>query len=77
MNQDRMWEDFAALPVEAQQQVADFIAFLRTRYAQPRSDRKAAQADLGAEEFVGMWRDRTEMQDSTGWVREIRKREWH
>jgi hypothetical protein len=35
MNREKVWEDFVALPLEAQQQVADFIAFLRTRYKQP------------------------------------------
>jgi hypothetical protein len=29
-----------------------------------------------AEPFIGMWRDRDEMQDSTAYVRELRKREW-
>lgn len=28
------------------------------------------------EPFVGMWRDREEMSDSTAWVREVRKKHW-
>ena len=76
VNQERVWDDFAALPAEAQQQVADFIAFLRARYEKPRRDRKLAPTDLNAEEFIGMWRDRPEMRDSTRWVRETREREW-
>jgi hypothetical protein len=32
--------------------------------------------DLQDEPFVGMWRDREEMADSTKWVRSIRQQHW-
>jgi hypothetical protein len=60
---------------EAQKQVIDFIAFLKMRYRRrpgaPESKRKLAE-----EPFVGMWRDREDLQDSSAWVRELRRREW-
>lgn len=76
MNQEKVWEDFTALPLEAQQQVADFIAFLHSRYRQFTPDQKAGLTDLANEAFIGMWRDRAEMEDSNQWVRDVRRCEW-
>lgn len=77
MNQEKIWREFAALPPEAQQLVADFIAFLRTRYKQARSNKKVKSAgNLTDEAFIGIWRDRPDMEDSSAWVRNLREREW-
>ena len=76
MNREKVWEDFAALPLEAQQQVADFIAFLRSRYRQFSPDPKAGLTDLANEAFIGMWHDRVDMEDSSQWVRDVRQSEW-
>ena len=76
MDQGEVWREFTALPPEAQRQVADFIAFLRTRYEQFRSGKRSNQINLADEPFIGMWRDREDMQDSRAWVRDIREREW-
>lgn len=38
--------------------------------------KEQAQRSLREEPFVGMWRDREDMGDSTGWVRQAREREW-
>ena len=77
VDQEQMWQDFAALAPDAQKQVLDFIAFLRSRQ-RPKHAGKPARptGDLADEPFIGIWRDREDMQDSTAWVREIRKREW-
>lgn len=65
MNREKIWREFAALPPEAQQLVADFIAFLRTRYKQARSNKKVKPAgNLTDEAFIGIWRDRADMEDS-------------
>lgn len=77
MNQEKIWREFAALPPEAQQLVVDFIAFLRIRYKQANSSKKVKPAgNLTDEAFIGIWRDRTDMQDSSAWVRNVREREW-
>jgi len=76
MDQEKIWREFIALPPEAQQQVADFIAFLQTRYKKFRSVQKSNQVSLADDPFIGMWRDRDDMQDSSAWVRDIREREW-
>ncbi len=65
-------QDIASLPPEAQKQVLDFVAFLKTRYpASPRA-RKAKRTKLADEPFIGMWRDREEITDSSAWVRRLR-----
>jgi hypothetical protein len=76
MDQGEAWREFTALPPEAQRQVADFIAFLRTRHEQFRSGKRPNQINLADEPFIGMWRDREDMQDSRAWIRDIREREW-
>jgi hypothetical protein len=76
MNQNSVFQDFQSLPPEAQRQVADFIAFLQARHKPATARRKAKQSNLSDEAFIGMWRDRTDMQNSTEWVRNLRKREW-
>jgi len=76
MDQGKIWREFIALPPEAQQQVADFIAFLRTRYKKMRPPKKSKQVKLADDPFIGMWRDRDDMQDSSAWVRGIREQEW-
>jgi hypothetical protein len=76
MNKDQIWQDFNSLPSEAQEQVADFIAFLRTRYQRPSRKKKSRATDLASDAFIGMWSDRDEMEDSSQWVRDVRKHEW-
>ena len=69
-------QDIASLPPEAQKQVMDFVAFLKTRYPAPPRRRKGKRTKLADEPFIGMWRDRKEMKDSSAWVRRLREREW-
>jgi len=76
MESGSIWEDFAALPAEAQKQVADFVALLRQRHQKQRAKKPAMITPLEQEPFIGMWRNRTDMQDSTAWVHDLRKREW-
>jgi Protein of unknown function (DUF2281) len=77
MASDTVLRDFDSLPPEAQQQVIDFISFLQTRYQSKKISRTAKQKrNLSEEAFIGIWRDRVEMEDSRAWVRELREREW-
>lgn len=76
MKQEELLREFLDLPPEGQAQVVDLIEFLRTRYGSRRPNGNATKSDLGEESFVGMWRDREDMQDSSAWVRRTREREW-
>jgi hypothetical protein len=77
MTEEQLWREFAALPSESQKEVLDFIAFLRIRSLPPRLSRTAEIGGLGEEPFVGMWKDHQAMDDSTAWVRRLRRRQWN
>jgi hypothetical protein len=76
MKQKTPWQRFSSLPPEAQQQVIDFIVFLQMRYTLPRPRKTARSSKLTKEAFIGMWRNREDLRDSTAWVRKSREREW-
>lgn len=70
MNTAQLLNDIKQLPPEAQHQIEDFIALIKTRY------QSTIKTKLSEEEAVGMWSDRAEMQDSTQWVKNIRQSDW-
>ncbi|HEV7475251.1 MAG TPA: hypothetical protein VGN90_14455, partial [Pyrinomonadaceae bacterium] len=59
--------ELSSLPPEDQKEAADFIASLHERYSRSVPAERAS-CNLEALSFVGMWRDREEMRDSTAWV---------
>lgn len=75
MTSEEILREINSLPIEAQRQIEDFVSFLRERYksSQPKS---VPTSDLESEAFVGMWSDREDMRDSSGWVRNIRETHW-
>jgi hypothetical protein len=75
MTNEEILREINSLPPEAQRQLEDFISFLRERYksSQPKT---APSSDLESEAFVGMWRDREDMSDSSTWVRNVRQSHW-
>ena len=68
--------EISSLPPEAQKEVLDFMAFLKTRYPPTPAPKKVRRTKLASEPFIGMWRTRQDMRDSTAWVRNLRQREW-
>jgi len=76
METARIAQEIKSLPVDAQRQVFDFVAFLKTRYPVGNYIKKNTQTKLTDEPFVGMWRGREDMQDSVAWVKNLRHREW-
>ena len=75
MKDTNLLREIESLPPDARKLVTDFISFLKVRFADaPRAGNKP-QATLTDEPFIGMWRDRKDMQDSTAWVRELRQRQ--
>lgn len=74
MTNEEIIREFAALPDEARQEAENFIAFLRERYG--KKNKKITSGDFRKENFVGMWKDREDMQDSSTFVCELRKNEW-
>ncbi|WP_414541977.1 hypothetical protein [Nostoc sp. CCY0012] len=76
MSQSEFLNEFLSLPVEAQRQVIDFIAFLRQKYTVIEPASQSPDIDLINHNFIGMWSDRQDLTDSTNWVRAVREREW-
>ena len=74
MTNEEILCEISSLPPEGLRQLESFVAFLRQRYASPKQE--AADATIQNEGFIGMWRDRTEMTDSSAWVRGARESEW-
>lgn len=74
MTNEEIIREFSALPSDARREVVDFIAFLRSRYS--RKNGKPTNLDLTDESFVGMWKNREDMQESSAFVRELRQTEW-
>ena len=75
MTNEEILREINALPAEAKRQIEDFVSFLRERYKNSPT-KNAPVSDLESEAFVGMWRDREDMQDSSAWVRNIRETHW-
>lgn len=74
MTNEEIIKEFNALPLEARKEVGDFVAFLRQRYG--KKNGQTPKGDLSEEGFVGMWKDREDLQDGAAWVRELRESEW-
>jgi hypothetical protein len=74
MTDEEILRVIASLPPEGRRLVESFLAFLRQRYAPPVAP--SGGPLLQDENFIGMWRDRDELTDSTAWVRGIRESEW-
>ena len=77
MTEAQAARELANLPQDARRVVLDMIAILgghRGVDSQPKT--KGKQPPLAEEKFIGMWRDREDLADSTAWVRALREREW-
>jgi len=73
----KIWHQIATLPPEKQQEVADFIAFLQKRYqCLPPHNKQPKRMKLTEETFIGLWENRKDLQESSSWVRDIRRSEW-
>lgn len=67
-------EKLKKLPPRRQREVANFIAFLAGQGAEKAS--APPKRKLSEEPFIGRWKNRPEMQDSSEWVRNLRRSEW-
>ena len=69
-------DEINTLPAEAQRQLTDFAEFLRQKHTVTPSMQPRRATELKDEPFIGMWRDREDLEDSSQVVRESRKSEW-
>ena len=77
MSEKELLKRIKKLPTEAQQEGVDFIKYLSQKYIQqPINSSSSKKKSILESSFRGMWKDREDMQDSTKWVRELRKSHW-
>jgi len=77
MSEKELIKRIKKLPSEAQQEAADFVEYLSQKYIQqPIDSNSTRKKSILESSFRGMWKDREDMQDSTKWVRELRKSRW-
>lgn len=75
MSESTVSNKIGKLPPEAKQQAQDYIDFLYERYVKGEQ-KKSSKKSILENSFFGIWKDREDMQDSTAWVRKIRKSQW-
>jgi len=73
MNAAKIAREMASLPPEAQKEIMDFLALVKARYPSSLTAKRTRQSTLTDKPFIGMWRGREDMQDSTAWVRHLRE----
>ena len=76
MDAAKVFADYSALSPEAQKLVADLVAFLSKQHRISKPGQRVISTRLADEKFIGIWKDRADMQDSGTYVREMRRREW-
>jgi len=76
MDAAKIAREMASLPPEAQKQILDLVVLLKARYLPTPTSERAKRRRLANEPFIGMWRNREDMQDSTAWVRKLRQCQW-
>lgn len=75
MSKPKFADQFEQLPLAAQKQVIDFIAFLYERHVKAAS-KGSPEKSIAACSFVGIWKDREDMADSAAWVKRQRSELW-
>ena len=76
METEKIYNDISNLPPEAQRQLFDFLDFLKNRYPKPRAAKTSRGKRITDSPFIGIWKDRKDMSDSTKWARNLRGSEW-
>jgi len=77
MSEKELIKQIRKLPSEAQQEAVDFVEFLTKKYIRkPEETDSAKKKSILENSFRGIWKDRDDLQDSTKWVRELRKSRW-
>ncbi|NCS88777.1 MAG: hypothetical protein AUK34_08375 [Ignavibacteria bacterium CG2_30_36_16] len=75
MENEGFYNKFESLPIEAQKQVLTFIDFLQKRY-ESKSKKLREWKPIKDKKFVGIWENREDVNDSSLWIRNLRKKEW-
>jgi len=77
MESQKVWFMFESLPTHAKQEVIDFIEFLQKRYPIHKSGKHSEKPKLSDAAFIGIWKDREDLRNSSSWLRDVRRKEWN
>lgn len=76
MENKGFYNKFESLPIEAQKQVMIFIDFLQKRYEAKSKIFRKSKSITTDQKFVGLWKNREDLEDSSLWIRNLRRKEW-
>ena len=68
MSQEEFLREFNSLLPEGKRLVANFVAFLQSRYAILESAKKMKRPNIEREKFIGRWRDSKDMKANSAWM---------
>lgn len=76
MSEKELIRKIKELPSEAQKEAADFVDFLYKKYIKQGKKQATSRESVLESSFRVIGKDREDMQDSTEWIRKIRKNRW-
>ena len=78
MSKNPVIDKFEELPSAARRKAGDFVEFLYNRYVKKSLNKRpqTSKEPISKSPFVGMWKGRDDMADSTEWVRKKRSQGW-
>ncbi|KAA3606183.1 MAG: hypothetical protein DWQ06_01675 [Calditrichaeota bacterium] len=68
-------EKLESLSSDDQKEVIDFL-LSKNKSRNSKRTRKNKMVNLEEEKFVGMWKNREDLADSSNWVKNLRKSDW-
>ena len=80
--QRQIQQDLRGLPEDVLQEVWDFAMFLQEKRKQHvvlrrvETTKQMSSQPLSTEPFIGIWKNRQDMIDSSTWVNRLRTNEW-
>lgn len=77
MSRNSVIEKLEELPPEARKKAGEFVEFLYTQYVKHADRKQVSDKPISESPFVGMWKNRNDMANSTEWVKKRREKEWN
>jgi hypothetical protein len=76
MTQQELLSEILSLPTEGRRLVENLVISLKQKSPPAPPSETTPALDPSCNPFIGMWKDREDLADSSKWVREVRRREW-
>ena len=76
MNINELTKKIESLPANVQKEVNDFINLLVQKQNVGRKRKSKTFDSLSKDKFIGLWSNRSDLENSTNWVKQIRNSNW-